>query len=165
MVRIEEFLRAQGYRDAKAPHTRSEKNGELVITFTVQRGAQYRVASVMIEGNRATSLDELSAVLRAREGNPFSQSEVDADRTTIERLYRARGFSAVRVQADAKPNTLNGWKRGVYHVSHEKGAFWDEGLRAYFAYRDLGMVGATGGKVRAHVIRPNGPCTGQGDLP
>ena len=67
--------------------------------------------------------------------------------------------------ADAgAPATLNGWKKGVYHVSHEKGAYWDEGLREYFAYRDLGMVDNSGGKVRAHVIRPNGPCTGPGDL-
>jgi quercetin dioxygenase-like cupin family protein len=60
--------------------------------------------------------------------------------------------------------TLSGWKKGVFHVSHEKGAFWDEGLRQYFAYRDLGMVENSGGKVRAHVIRPNGPCQGPGDL-
>ena len=64
--------------------------------------------------------------------------------------------------ADAKkPTTLNGWKKGVYHVSHEKGAFWDEGLREYFAYRDLGMVETSGGKVRAHVIRPNGRARGR----
>ena len=31
--RIEEYLRAQGYRDARAPHTRQEKDGELLITF------------------------------------------------------------------------------------------------------------------------------------
>jgi len=61
-------------------------------------------------------------------------------------------------------NTLNGWKKGVFHVSHETGAYWDEGLREYFAYRDLGMVDRTGGRVRAHVIRPNGSCKGPGDL-
>lgn len=46
--------------------------------------------------------------------------------------------------------------KGDFHVSHEKSAKWDEGLREYFAYRDLGMVGPTGGRVRAHVIRPVG---------
>jgi len=53
--------------------------------------------------------------------------------------------------------------RGKLHVSHEKGAFWDEGLREYFAYRDLGMVERTGGRVRAHVIRPSKPCDKPGD--
>src|SRR5205814_5810099 len=43
--RIEEYLRAQGYRDAAAPHTRETKDNELVITFTVKRGQQYRVST------------------------------------------------------------------------------------------------------------------------
>jgi mannose-6-phosphate isomerase-like protein (cupin superfamily) len=46
--------------------------------------------------------------------------------------------------------------KGIFHVSHERDAKWDEGLREYFAYRDLGMVGPTGARVRAHVIRPVG---------
>ena len=41
------------------------------------------------------------------------------------------------------------------HLS--EGAF-EEGLRTYAKYRDLGMVEATGGKVRAHVIRMVPPC-------
>ena len=50
----------------------------------------------------------------------------------------------------------DGIPKGAFHVSHEQDAKWDEGLRGYFAYRDLGMVGPTGGRVRAHVIRPVG---------
>jgi mannose-6-phosphate isomerase-like protein (cupin superfamily) len=54
--------------------------------------------------------------------------------------------------------------KGKLHVSHASDAFWDEGLREYFAYRDLGMVARTGGRVRAHVIRPSGPYAKPGDL-
>jgi quercetin dioxygenase-like cupin family protein len=57
-----------------------------------------------------------------------------------------------------------GFPKGRLHVSHERDAPWDEGLRPYFKYRDLGMVAATAGKVRAHVIAPTGPCQGPGDL-
>ena len=38
-------------------------------------------------------------------------------------------------------------------VTHADGAQFDEGLRAFFAYRDLGIRGASGGKIGAHVIR------------
>jgi quercetin dioxygenase-like cupin family protein len=38
-------------------------------------------------------------------------------------------------------------------VSHAKHASWDEGLRGFFAYRDLGVNAATSGRVGAHVIR------------
>jgi quercetin dioxygenase-like cupin family protein len=65
-----------------------------------------------------------------------------------------------RPQAGLDPS----FPKGRYHVSHAKGAYWDEGLRPYFKYRDLGMVDATQGKVRAHVIAPTGPGQGPGDL-
>ena len=54
--------------------------------------------------------------------------------------------------------------RGKFQVSHASDSVFEEGLRDYFAYRDLGMVAATGGKLRAHVIRPTGPCEKPGDL-
>ncbi len=38
-------------------------------------------------------------------------------------------------------------------VSLAADAAYDEGLRAFFAYRDLGVRGATGGRFGAHVIR------------
>ncbi|MBL8689385.1 MAG: cupin domain-containing protein [Rhodospirillaceae bacterium] len=38
-------------------------------------------------------------------------------------------------------------------VSHADGAEFDAGLRAFFAYRDLGIAEASAGSVRAHVIR------------
>jgi mannose-6-phosphate isomerase-like protein (cupin superfamily) len=38
-------------------------------------------------------------------------------------------------------------------VTHAGDAHWDAGLRAFFAYRDLGVAAATGGRVGAHVIR------------
>ena len=41
-------------------------------------------------------------------------------------------------------------------VSHARDADWDAGLRAFFAYRDLGVAAATGGRVGAHVIRARG---------
>jgi len=54
--------------------------------------------------------------------------------------------------------------RGKFYVTHESDNSFDEGLRDYFAYRDLGMAEATGGKLRAHVIRPSGPFEKSGDL-
>jgi quercetin dioxygenase-like cupin family protein len=68
--------------------------------------------------------------------------------------------TAERSQVGLDPD----FPKGRYHVSHERDAYWDEGLRPYFKYRDLGMVDATQGKVRAHVIAPTSPCQGPGDL-
>ena len=59
---------------------------------------------------------------------------------------------------------MDEFPKGKLHVTHAAGAYWDEGLREFFAYRDLGMTAPTGGRVRAHVIKPVGPCQGPGDL-
>jgi outer membrane protein insertion porin family len=95
--RIVEFLRAQGYRDARAPHAREEKDGELVITFAVARGQQFKVASYEISGNASVPLSEFESSLRLRDGQAFSANRLDADVQAIEDLYHRRGFAAARV--------------------------------------------------------------------
>src|SRR5262249_44432473 len=101
--RIEDYLRGLGYRDASAPHTREQKPGELLITFTVKKGALYRMQRVEISGNASVPLTELEPALQLRDGQPFSQSKLDRDVSTITGLYRRRGFAAVRVQAAVDP--------------------------------------------------------------
>ena len=46
--------------------------------------------------------------------------------------------------------------KGKLHITHDRDATWDRGLRAYFEYRDLGVAKATRGRVMAQVIRPYG---------
>ena len=97
--RIEEYLRAQGYRDAAAPHTRETVNGELVITFAVRRGQQARVSTFEISGNASIPLTDFAPALRVRDGQPFSAALLDADVQTIEDLYHRRGFASAKVQS------------------------------------------------------------------
>ena len=97
--RIEEYFRAQGYQDAAAPYTREESNGELLLTFTVRKGPQYRVSRVEVTGNTSVALGEFAAILRLREGQPLSSSTLDADLQAVELFYRRRGFSAARAEA------------------------------------------------------------------
>lgn len=44
-----------------------------------------------------------------------------------------------------------------FAVSHHREEDFDPGLRAYSAYRDLGLAAATDGMVQAHVIRMTQP--------
>ncbi len=97
--RIEEGLHALGYRDAAAPHTREEINGELVITFNVARGQPYRVASFTIAGNTSLPLAEIEPAMRTKEGQAFSDARLDADVAAVQELYRRRGFASARAQA------------------------------------------------------------------
>lgn len=68
-----------------------------------------------------------------------------------------------KAQNEVTPGPIE-FAKGSFHVSHETGADWQVGLRDYFEYRDLGMADATGGKLRAHVIRPTKADKERGDL-
>ena len=56
-----------------------------------------------------------------------------------------------------------GFPKGHFQHARAKDADWQVGLRAHFAYRDLGIAAATEGKVLAQVIRARQPCDGPGD--
>ena len=97
--RIEEYFRAQGYRDAAAPHTRESSDGELLIAFNIRKGRLYRLAGLQISGNVSVPLGDFAPALREHEGEPFASAKVDADVSTIEDAYRRRGFPAARAQS------------------------------------------------------------------
>jgi len=54
----------------------------------------------------------------------------------------------------AKPaKRAKGRPKHKFTVSHHREEDFDQGLRSYAKYRDLGLAPATGGMVQAHVIR------------
>lgn len=97
--RIQDYFKAQGFRDATAPHARQETGGELVITFTIDKGRLYRVAHVEVSGNASVPLVDLESRLTLHDGQPFSDAKLAADLGTIENVYRLRGFAHAGAQA------------------------------------------------------------------
>jgi hypothetical protein len=61
---------------------------------------------------------------------------------------KANARSAVKQTTRAKK-----WPKQKFYVSRVNEAAFDQGLRSYAKYRDLGLALATGGMVQAHVIR------------
>ena len=49
-------------------------------------------------------------------------------------------------------------RRQSFTASHHRADAFEQGLRRYAHYRDLGIAGATSGMVRAHVIKMVPPC-------
>jgi hypothetical protein len=59
-----------------------------------------------------------------------------------------------RIKAEAKSRA----RRHVFVATHHRPDAFEQGLRRYAQYRDLGIAAATNGMVRAHVIRMIPPC-------
>ncbi|MFN7984331.1 MAG: POTRA domain-containing protein [Vicinamibacterales bacterium] len=96
--RIIDFFRVQGYRDAEATFTRSNTDNELLITFAVRRGRQYRVESVAISGNTAIPAETIQGLMRVKAGQPFSGAALNGDMTRIEEAYRRLGYATAKAE-------------------------------------------------------------------
>jgi outer membrane protein insertion porin family len=100
-VRITDFLRAQGYRDAKAPFTRNEAGGVLTVVFHVTRGPLYRVSGLLISGTSVLGDADIRPKLRVLVGQPFVQATLDADVAAVKAEYLKRGFANAAVTGAA----------------------------------------------------------------
>ena len=75
-----------------------------------------------------------------------SRKKVQARRKSSTRKARVRHAVKAKTRAKKRP-------KHKFTVSHHREEDFDQGLRSYAKYRDLGIAPATGGMVRAHVIR------------
>jgi quercetin dioxygenase-like cupin family protein len=73
-------------------------------------------------------------------------------------MAKAKKKASKKVQARKKPRAkAKARPKHKFTVSHHREEDFDQGLRPYSAYRDLGIAPATGGMVQAHVIRMTKP--------
>ena len=79
-----------------------------------------------------------------------ARKKVQAQRKPARHKASARRAVKAKTRAKARPSHK-------FTVSHHREEDFDQGLRPYSAYRDLGIAPATGGMVQAHVIRMTKP--------
>jgi hypothetical protein len=69
-------------------------------------------------------------------------------------IHRIVPIETISSPADVADSKTSSWPPQSFTVSHHsEQSFVGGGLRDYATYRDLGMIQATGGMVRAHVMR------------
>jgi hypothetical protein len=82
-------------------------------------------------------------------------------RKTTDKKAAAKSTARKKLKSKARalPAAKRARPRQRIAISHHRDEdFKADGLRAYAQYRDLGIVEASGGLARAHVIRLIGPC-------
>lgn len=79
-----------------------------------------------------------------------ARKKVQASRKSARRRPAGKKVNARRA---VKAKTRAKKPKQKFSVSHHREEDFDQGLRTYAKYRDLGLAAATGGMVQAHVIR------------
>lgn len=96
--RIIEALRGRGYHNAGVVYRREPAGEkEVRIVFTVNRGRQYRVASIDVGGNLSVARTELDPLIALKKGDLFIDSRLTATTTAIRELLRRNGYANARV--------------------------------------------------------------------
>ena len=105
---IENDLRAEGYRDARASFVREPgSDGRVQVVFTIARGRQYRVSAVELTGCQQLPRAEVLPVLKAAPGQWYVKWRLDADAGAIRDFYHGRGFRTAEVKVAVAPAGAN----------------------------------------------------------
>ena len=114
---IRERLEREGYFDCSVDYTTATREiqfqgwagEEQVITYTVERGDRHKLIGIEISGDHYFDTQLLSSrlqIYKAAFGSRgrFSRRLVEADRQSMENLYRSNGFAAATVAAQVQDN-------------------------------------------------------------
>ncbi|GAB4264902.1 MAG: hypothetical protein Kow0092_16830 [Deferrisomatales bacterium] len=100
--RLEERLRADGYRTAAVEAELGRRYGQKRVAFHVRRGPKVRVEKVRFEGNVSLSARRLRKYMQLAVGGwfgppPLTDEALDRDLEVLKDLYAAEGFLDARV--------------------------------------------------------------------
>jgi outer membrane protein insertion porin family len=114
---IRERLERAGYFDSSVEYTSATREvqtknwhgQELVITYKIERGDRHKLIGLEITGNHYFDKELLFSrlqIYKAAFGSRgrFSRRLIEADRQSMENLYRANGFPAATIAAQVQDN-------------------------------------------------------------
>lgn len=102
------YFQSKGYFDAKVNvNVSKQANNDETIVYTIQKGARHKVSDVDVAGNRALREEELMPSVAVKQGHLFSHGSyseklVHQSVKNLEAIYRAAGFSTVKVVPQVK---------------------------------------------------------------
>jgi outer membrane protein insertion porin family len=122
---IVETYQKRGYIDASVSNVefRPATNETVDIFISLFEGAQYRVGSVTIDGNKLYTTDRIRENLRMLESGIYSPQGLDDDVKAIRDLYGAQGYIDTRVRPINRPSV----EAGIMNISYQI----DEGGKSF----------------------------------
>jgi outer membrane protein insertion porin family len=119
------YMESRGYFDASVDLRREsdEKQNLLRVIYHIDPGERHKIIKVQITGNRYFREDDLRPLLHVQEASVllshgrYSQSLLRGDTRDMENLYRANGFSGVKVDAQVQDD-YHGAKNEVAVLIH-----------------------------------------------
>jgi outer membrane protein assembly complex protein YaeT len=132
------------------------KKGRIRVTLTIAEGVQTTVGKLTIEGNSALSTDDLRNMISASEGQPYADSVVLNDQSSVTDGYFNRGFPHMRFEYSAQPESQDPTKVDIsYKITEGPQIFVDNILYSGLHYTKGFVV------QREMEVEPNEPLSQQ----
>jgi len=80
----------------------NEKQDWVTVTFVIDEGPRYKVRNVSVLGNTKYKSDELTGVLKLKDGEYFNQAKMTADVTALQDKYGGIGYVFADIKADPR---------------------------------------------------------------
>lgn len=100
---IENLYRANGFRDVKVLSSvepgYAGKPDRVAVTIRIEEGPQWFVGNLNLVGVSPAYYQDVAAMLRSTEGQPYSDLNMAADQDNVLNYYYDRGFPAARFEA------------------------------------------------------------------
>ncbi|HSU19466.1 MAG TPA: POTRA domain-containing protein [Acidobacteriaceae bacterium] len=146
---IRDFLQRQGYFDATdSVRLLGRNTNNVTVEYTVTPGRKHKVRSVKIEGNKYFSDDLIDERLRVKMADLYQRSGaystqlVEDDRSSIEALYHASGFTHVKVTSSVKDTDKTPQGEALKTAFIDVSYAINEGPQMKFGAVNLSGVGA-----------------------
>jgi hypothetical protein len=151
MRRVDDSIEARG--SLKMAKTKAKKKTAATTKSRSAKSGSTRSRTAKAQSAKARSASKSSARKKTKASAPKRAIAAPARRKA--RVTKARVARAPAATASVAKRTLPPQRVAV---SHYNNADFETGLRSYAQYRDLGIVEATNGLVRAHVLRFTEAC-------
>ncbi len=94
LLAIRELFRRKGYLDATVGHELlfDESKERVYLVVRILEGPLYGIEGMTVQGTHIRSTDEVLAVMKSRQGGPYSQEQLDKDIEAIRSLYGRIGY-------------------------------------------------------------------------
>ena len=117
---IADLYQANGFLDVKVTSVVQTnyrgKPSDLAVSFHIDQGKQWRVATLKIEGNSRLDLNPIRQELASIEGQPYALINLVSDRNRILAYYYNKGFLSTRFSYTTEPGVEPNTMDVTYHL-------------------------------------------------
>lgn len=92
MKRVSDFYKLEGFSDVEVKQNVEVKKKGVYITINIVEGKRYYVGMIKVEGNQDISLKEITAALKLKQGDVFSEQVVYDNLSRIREIYMDKGY-------------------------------------------------------------------------